>query len=979
MATINLTAGNDVYTQPESDRDVWNTINGLGGDDIIRAYSGGMWGGPGNDRIEIIPIAGQSWRQIHLGYGDGPSAVRVDLELGVADDGWGTRDTFVGAYGATGGQFDDWFKGDAKDNGFWPGNGNDTVFGGGGNDTVGVPWFEPAGQPWRQTLFSDLDISVSVDGLSATIRPKNGKGFVYTVHDVEYVEVALVDNGPWQRFQLTDFISYQDMAQQAVAAGGNARWNAASPMGTAVSLSFSFVTEAPASGPGASGFRAFTAAEQQMVRDMLAATASMSGLSFSEVAESGTSVGQLRFGASQQTASKGVAYLPGQNGDQAGDVWMDVDSLAGIAPGTEGYAALLHEIGHALGLRHPRNVDAGDAWTTQLREQDDRTALTVMSQHRSSDGLFRSDWGPLDVLALRHLYGSKVASAGNTHYELGALQGASQTSIVDDGGIDTLDASALTTGVNFDLTPGRLGSAGITPAGFSGVDNLGLTAGTLIEHAVGSRFDDVLLGNAAANTLTGGLGNDWIDGSAGIDTAAFAGRRSDYELSNEFGKLFVKARDGVSGFDTLLNIERLQFSDQTISLSPTVLGNDARFTLDEDSRLSATLPAPGDLAAGTVSYRIVGSAQHGSASISPAGQLNYTPAANFHGIDTLSFDIVANSGGASNRYVAFIDVLPVNDAAPVSRDGSFVAPSSSVMNGRLPAATDIDGDTLSYALGTDPRNGAVAVASDGSFAYTPGSGFRGEDSFTWLVSDGMGGTATYNARVQVVPVTQALRGTEGKDTMGAQAGSDGYSGLGGADTITGGPGDDLIDGGDGTDTSVHAGPRGQYQLSRTDYGWTIADSTRVEGTDRLSAIERLKFADTSLAIDLEGNAGMVAEILRALFGKSFLGDRTVVGIGLLFADQGMSYPELVSLALGTDLFAALAGGRSNTAFVNAVYKNVVGAAPGPADLANYVGLLDSGAHTQVSLGLLASQISFNADSVELVGLAGAGLEFLPAG
>ena len=91
-----------------------------------------------------------------------------------------------------------------------------------------------------------------------------------------------------------------------------------------------------------------------------------------------------------------------------------------------------------------------------------------------------------------------------------------------------------------------------------------------------------------------------------------------------------------------------------------------------------------------------------------------------------------------------------------------------------------------------------------------------------------------------------------------------------------------------------------------------------EGRDNLVAVERLSFADRSLALDLGGHAGSVAQIIRAIFGPSFLANRDFVGIGLQLFDGGTSYAEVVRLALGTDLFAQLAGGRSNEAFVNHV-------------------------------------------------------------
>ncbi|MDQ1437269.1 MAG: large repetitive protein, partial [Acidimicrobiaceae bacterium] len=113
----------------------------------------------------------------------------------------------------------------------------------------------------------------------------------------------------------------------------------------------------------------------------------------------------------------------------------------------------------------------------------------------------------------------------------------------------------------------------------------------------------------------------------------------------------------------------------------------------------------------------------------------------------------------------------VNDAYAAVEDVPLVVSAGA---GVLGNDTDSDGDTLSAAIKTGPAHGAVSLAPNGSFTYTPAPDFNGADAFTYTASDPYGGTGTAAvaltvAAVNDAPVASAASLTTAEDTAGQVA------------------------------------------------------------------------------------------------------------------------------------------------------------------------------------------------------------------
>jgi len=552
MAEIRGTAGKDVVTVKSGDR-----YYAEGGDDELTLEEGSTGEGmAGNDTI--IVVAGARWATVW--YWNSPATIYVDMEAGYALDGYGTRDTLVNVHTVHGFQRNgDKGYGTSGIDSFYLGSnwqrqpGTVYIDGRGGVDRVSMG-YDP------KNNFGEVILNVSADGRLVTLYNANYPKFIYELHNIEKFDVW---NNATQTGTEYDLVALRDLshAGEQILLRGNKGWQT-TINGTPLTLTYGFLTQAPAAGgEGGTGFTAYTNEQKQIIRDVFNVLQQQTGLTFTEANDDSA---QIRWGINQQANTRGYSFIPDEYKTDArgGDIWLDLETANVMSPGQEGYYVLLHELAHALGLQHPlTEADTSGATVLLTSMSNPSNSLMLDLSVTDTDGNWPTWFGGFDIQALRALYGSRSYATSNDLYKV--TDASNPMTIIDDDGIDTLDASASSTSVSIDLHAGKASSIGMGLDGIAKQNNVTLDVKALLENVIGSIYDDVIIGNALNNTVTFTGGNDIVDGDAGLDSVRYAGpSNSAYILKDTVtGYWNVEANNNEGGSLELRNVERVIFTD----------------------------------------------------------------------------------------------------------------------------------------------------------------------------------------------------------------------------------------------------------------------------------------------------------------------------------------------------------------------------------------------------------------------------------
>ena len=262
------------------------------------------------------------------------------------------------------------------------------------------------------------------------------------------------------------------------------------------------------------------------------------------------------------------------------------------------------------------------------------------------------------------------SEAGGTSSGYDAIDGGPATdTLLGTAGDDVLGVSSLT---NVEIIDGGDGFDVLQLASDGRTIDLSATTLTRIERIVGGSGNDTIVGSSGNDVIAGGSGSDTLNGGPGTDTVVYARAYANYSVGATGSGLQVRDLTGNDGVDALGSIERIEFADGVYANggftgtgsnnhAPSA-ANDSASLAEDTSIQVAVLANDDDVDGDVLTVSIVFGAQRtAAASVTTTRTINYTPAADYSGSDSLRYSIADGHGGTASATVT-LQVTAVADA-----------------------------------------------------------------------------------------------------------------------------------------------------------------------------------------------------------------------------------------------------------------------------------------------------------------------------
>ena len=186
---------------------------------------------------------------------------------------------------------------------------------------------------------------------------------------------------------------------------------------------------------------------------------------------------------------------------------------------------------------------------------------------------------------------------------------------------------------------------------------------------------------------------------------------------------------------------------------------------------------------------------------------------------------------------------------------------------------------------------------------------------------------------------------------------------------------DAFDGGAGIDTVVFSGSRAAYSLSAIQAGeWVVTSASG--GTDVLRNVERMRFDDAAVALDIQGHGGQAYRLYQAAFARQ--PDAKGLGDWIEFLDRGGSLEDAAKGFVVSPEFRSLYGADPGTKdLVTRFYQNVLHRDPEPAGFEYWFHQINAGVQTVPMV--LAKFSESPENQANLMGVIGDGFSYIPFG